>query len=111
MHAAAEDVPVQVEDRLPAAFADVDDDAVVLQPELARSVGDELEHALGLVGRELADLSKGRDMTFGDDEQMRFGSRVDVPDRDEAVGFRDVVALTEELTEQAVLRQRGSPPP
>jgi hypothetical protein len=42
---------------------------------------------------------------------VRVGPRVDVADRNEAVGLRDVVALLYELAEEAVLRQRGSPPP
>ena len=74
----AEDVPVQVEDRLPAARADVDDDAVVVEPGLLRGVRDELEHALRLVRRELADVAERLDVALGDDEQVRVGLRVDV---------------------------------
>jgi hypothetical protein len=111
LHAAAEDVPVEVEDRLPTTLADVDDDAVVLQTNLARRVGNELQHPLGLVRRKLRDLAKARDVALGNDEQMRLGTWVDVADRDEPVGLRDVLALTEQLAEEALLRQRESPPP
>src|SRR5262245_1664978 len=100
-----------MEDRLPRALADVDDDPVVLQADLPRGVRDELEHPDRLVRRELHDLSKARHMTLWDDEQMRLGARVDVADGDETVGFRDVIPLSEELAEEAVVRQRGSPPP
>jgi len=50
-------------------------------------------------------------MPFGDDEQMRLRFRIDVPDRDEPLGGVDVLALAEELAEEAIVRQRGSPPP
>ena len=110
MYSTAEDVPVQVEDRLPAALADIDDDAIVLEPGVARGVPDEIEHPLRLVGRKLADLAKGRHVAFRDHEEMRVGARVDVPDGDEAVAFADVITLTDEVAEEAVVRQRGSPP-
>jgi hypothetical protein len=103
-------MPVEVENRLPRSGADVDRDAVVLETGLARRLGDELEHALGLLGRELADLAEARDMTLGQDEQVCLRLRVDVANGDEAVGGVDVVALGEELAEQAIVRQRGSPP-
>jgi hypothetical protein len=102
---------VEVEDRLPAALADVDDDAVVLEPFATRGVGDEIQHLLGLVRGELRDLTEARDVPLGDHEQVDVGARVDVADRDEAVGRRDVIALAVELAEEAVVRQRGSPPP
>jgi hypothetical protein len=102
---------VQVEDRLAAAGADVDDDAVVGQAGVARDLGDELEHPLRLVGRERGDVAKGVDVALGQDEQVRLGLRVDVPDRDEAVGARDVVARAGERAEEAVVRQRGLLPP
>ena len=42
---------------------------------------------------------------------MRLGGRGDVPDRDEAVGRVDVVAVRDEPAEEAVrLRQRRAPP-
>ena len=101
---------MEVEDRLPGAWADVDDDAVVVEPLLARDVRDELQHPLRLAGRELRDLAEALDMALRQDEQVRLGLRVDVPNRDEAVRFRDVVALADEPAKEAVLRQRGSPP-
>src|SRR5258705_62327 len=107
----AEDVPVEVEDRLPAALTHVHEDAVVLEAGLAGGLRDEVEHPLCLIGRELANLAKGRDVPLGQDEQVRVGPRVDVANRDEAVGFRNVVAFLHELAEETVLRQRGSPPP
>jgi hypothetical protein len=45
-------------------------------------------------------------MPLGQDEQVRVGPRVDVTDRDEPVRLRNVVALPDELAEEAVLRQR-----
>ena len=102
---------MEVEDRLATALAHVHEDAVVLEAGLAGGLGDELEHPLHLVGRELADLAEGRDVPLGQDEQVRVGPRVDVADRDEAVALRNVVAFPYELAEEAVLRQRGSPPP
>jgi hypothetical protein len=102
-------MPVQVEDRLAAAGADVDDDAVVGEARLPRNPGDELEHSLRLVGRECRDIAKGVDVPLREDEQMGLRLRVDVPDRDEAVAGGDVLAVPDEPAEEAV-RQRGSPP-
>ena len=104
-------MPVEVEDRLPSARADVDEDAVVVQARLAGSLGDEGEHPFGLVRRERVDVSERVDMPFGKDEQVRLRLWIDVADRDEAVGLRDVVAVTDKLAEEASVRQRGSPPP
>jgi hypothetical protein len=101
-------MPVEVEDGLSCARAGVDDDPVVVQALLSCRLGDEVEHALRLLGRELADLVEGRDVTLREDEQVRVRLRVDVPDRDEAVGARDVVAVPVEPAEEAVVRQRGS---
>ena len=101
---------MEVEDRLARGFADVHDDAIVVEAGLARGLGDEVQHPLRLVGRELADLAEARDVAYGQDEQMRVGLRIDVADRDEAVRLRNVIALLHELAEKAVLRQRGSPP-
>ena len=73
---------MQVEDRLAAAGADVDDDAVVGQAG-ARGTG-RTEHPLRLLGgngRRRGRCQRG----VGQDEQVRLGLRVDVPDRDEAV--------------------------
>jgi hypothetical protein len=105
----AEDVPVKVEDRLSAALPDVDDDAVVLEPLSLCRVGDELEHALRLVGGDLPDLAEARDVPLWDHQQVDVRARVDVVDRDEAVRLRDVVAVAVELAEEAVVRQLGSP--
>jgi hypothetical protein len=49
-------------------------------------------------------------VALGENEQVRLGLRVDVADRDEAVAGMDVVAGADELAEEAVVRQRGSPP-
>jgi hypothetical protein len=49
-------------------------------------------------------------MALGEDEEVRLRLGVDVADGDEAVALRDVVALPRELAEEAVVRQRGSPP-
>ena len=100
-----------MEDRLPAAGADVDDHAVVLEACLASGVGDELEHPLRLLGRELADLAEGRHMPLRNHEQVRLGARVDVRDRDEAVSAAHVVTLAVEPAEEAVRRHRRSLPP
>ena len=95
---------MQVEDRLAAGGTDVDEHAIVLEPGLARGPRDELEHPLRLVRRELADVAERVDVPLGQDEQVRLRLRVDVPDRDDAVALRDVVALADELAEQAVWR-------
>ncbi len=99
-------MPVEVEDRLPSARPDVDEDAVVVQARLAGSLGDEGEHPFGLVGREGVDVSERVDMPFGEDEQVRLRLWIDVADRDEAVGLRDVVAVTDKLAKEASVRQR-----
>ena len=98
---------MQVEDGLATAGTDVDDDAVVGQAGPARDLGDELEHPLGLVGWERRDVAEGVDVALGQHEQVRLRLRLDVPDRDEAVAARDVVALAGERAEEAVVRQRG----
>jgi hypothetical protein len=101
---------VQVEDRLAAARADVDDHPVVLQTRLACGVGDEVQHAARLLGRELADLAERVDVPLRQDEQMRLRLRVDVADRDEPAPGVDVVALADEPAEEAVVTQRARPP-
>ena len=93
---------MQVEDRLAAARADVHEHAVVLEARPARGLGDEVEHPLRLVGRELADVAERVDMALRQDEQVRLGLRIDVVDRDEAVARRDVLALAGELAEETV---------
>jgi hypothetical protein len=103
---------VEVEDRLSAARPDVDEYAVVLEPCLAGGLGDELEHAPRLLRRELGHVPERVDVALRQDEQVRLRLRIDVADRDEAVALVDVVALTNEAAEEAVVvRQRGSPPP
>jgi hypothetical protein len=103
-------MPVEVEDRLARPCADVDEHAVVGEAGVPRGLRHELEHSLRLVGRELRDLAEALDVALRQDEQVGLGLRVDVPNRDEAVGLRDVVALPDEPAEEAVLRQRRSPP-
>jgi hypothetical protein len=100
---------VQVEDGLPRAFPDVDDNSIILETLSARGVGDEVEHPLRLVGRKRADLPKTRDVSLRQHEQVRGRLRVDVADRDEAVRRGDVVAVADERAEETVLRQRESP--
>jgi hypothetical protein len=102
---------VQVENRLPRAGTDVDHHLVVVEARDPSSLRDELEHALRLFRRELADRSERVDVTLGQDEQVRVGLRVDVAERREPVRAVDVLALASELAEEAVVRQRGSPPP
>jgi hypothetical protein len=108
----AEHVPVEVEDRLSTARPDVDEHAVVLEPGLTGGLGDESEHALRLLGRELGHVLESVDVALRKDEEVRLGLRVDVTNRDEPIALADVVALPDEPAEQAVVvRQRGSPPP
>ena len=49
------------------AWPDVDDDAIVLEPNLAGRVRHELEHPLRFVPGELADIAKRLDVPLGDD--------------------------------------------
>jgi len=102
---------VEVEDRLAAPLADVDDDPVVVEALAPRGLRDEVEHPFDLVRGKLADLAKRGHVTLGQHEQVRVRPRIDVAYRDEAVGRGDVVPVGDEAAEQAVLRQRGSPPP
>ena len=101
---------MEVEDRLAGSRSGVDDDTVVLQALACSGFGDEVQHPLRLVGRELGDVVEALDVALGDDEQVRGRLRVDVADGDEAVGRRYVVALAVDPAEEAVVRQRGSPP-
>jgi hypothetical protein len=101
---------VEVEDRLARSSPHVHDDTIILQAGFLGGLGDEVEHPLGLVGRELGDLAEGRDVPLGQHEQVGVGLRSDVADRDEAVGGVDVLAFADERAEEAVLRQPGSPP-
>ena len=101
---------MEVEDGLTGAAAHVDDDAVVLEPRLARRPRDELEHALRLVRLELVHVAERVHVPLRQDEQVRLGLRVDVTDRDEAVPDRDVVAVADEAAEEALVSQRRSLP-
>jgi hypothetical protein len=53
---------VEVEDRLATALAHVHEDAVILEAGLAGGLGDEVQHPLRLVRRELGDLAEARDV-------------------------------------------------
>ena len=86
-------MPVEMKDRLPCAPTDVDDDAVVVEPLVPGRLGNEREHLLGLVGRELIDVTERLDMTLGDHEQMRLGLWIDVVERDDTRACADMVAL------------------
>jgi hypothetical protein len=99
-----------MEDRLAAALADVDNDSIVLEPCGLRGFGDELHHPLRLLFRELGDLAERVDVPLRNDEQVRLRLGVDVPNRDKAICRVDVLPLPEEGAEEAVLRQRESPP-
>jgi hypothetical protein len=101
---------MQVKDRLAGSGTGVDDDTVIAQPLACSHVGDEVEHALVLVGGELGDVVEAVDVPLGDDEQVRLRLRVDVADGDEAVDRRDVLAFAKERAEKTVVRQRRSPP-
>ena len=101
---------MQVEDGLAAAVTDVHEHAVVLEPGAARNLRDEVQHPLRLVGGELGDVAKRVDVPLGQDEEVRLGLGIDVADRDEAGALGNVVALLRETAEQAVVRQRESPP-
>ena len=100
-----------MEDCLAAAGTDVDEHAVVLEPGAASDLSDEVEHPLRLVRGERGDVAERVDVPLGQDEQVRLRLRVDVADRDEAVRLRDGKPLVKERAEEAVVRQRGSPPP
>ena len=73
-----EHVPVEVEDGLAGGRADVHLHLVVLEARVAGRLGDELEHPVGLAGRELADVAERVDVMLGDDEQVHGRLRVDV---------------------------------
>ena len=101
---------MEVEDRLTGARTDVDDHAVILEPGLARGLGHEVEHPFCLVRREVPDLPEALDVPLGKHQQVRLRLGVDVADRNEAVTGPDVVSLSNQPAEEAVVRQRGSPP-
>jgi hypothetical protein len=101
---------VQVEDGLARSRADVDDDLVVVEARRASGLGDEDEHSLRFFGRELADVAEGLGVALGDHEEVRLRLGIDVTQGDEPFSCVDVVSRPVELTEEAVLRQRRSPP-
>jgi len=106
---------VQVKHRLPNTGATEDHQAVLVEPGLRRRLGDEIEHPLVLVGRQLADVAERLDVLLGDDQQVDVGTRVDVLDREQPVpavddGCRQLAGV--DLAEDAVrVTQQGSPPP
>src|SRR5262252_9232733 len=91
-----------MKDRLARAGPHVHLDTVIRQPLACSDVGDELEHPLRLLGRKLADLAERIYVPLGEDEQVHGRLRVDVADRNEAVGLGDVIAVAEERAEEAV---------
>ena len=93
---------MEVENRLPCARADVDDDPVIVQPGDPRRVGDELEHSLRLLGRKCADVAKPVDEPLGQHQQMSVGLRANVADRDEPFSRMHMLALAHELAEETV---------
>ena len=101
---------MQVEHGLSCVTADVDDDPVVRQAGPLGGGRNELQHALGLVCGEGADVAEAVDVALGEHEEVDGRLRVDVADRDEAVGRVHMVAVANERAEEAVVRQRGSPP-
>src|SRR5256714_9934325 len=60
-----DDVPVEMEDRLPRPRADVDEHAVVAKARVAGGLRDEVEHPLPLVGRELAHFAEAPGIALG----------------------------------------------
>jgi hypothetical protein len=102
---------MEMEHCLAGSRTGVDDDTVVAQARVCRDVGDEVEHALRLVGGKLGDAVEALDVALGDDEQVCRSLRIDVADGDEALDGGDVVAFAIDPAEEAVVRQRGSPPP
>jgi hypothetical protein len=100
---------VKVEDGLAGAWPDVHHDPVVIEISDLRGLGDKLEHPLGLVGREGADVTKRVHVPRRQHEEVGIGLRVDVADGDEPVRCVDMVAFADQAAEKAI-RQRGSPP-
>src|SRR5436190_24322002 len=100
-----------MEDRLARPRADVDENAIVGEAPLLGGLRDEVEHSFRFVGRELGNVAEAVHVALRQDEQMRLGLRIDVPNRNETVRSRDVITLAEEAAEEAVLRQRRFPPP
>ena len=102
---------MKMEHRLAGSRTGVDDDTVVAQARSCRNVGDKVEHSLCFVGGKLGDVVEALDVPLGNDEQVRRRLRIDIADGDEAVDGGNVVAFAVEPAEEAVVRQRGSPPP
>ena len=100
---------MQVEHGLTRARAHIDDDTVVVQALACSDVGDEVEHALVLLGAELGDVVEAVDVVLGDDEQVDGCLRIDVSDGDEAVDRGDMLAVAVQRAEKAVRRQRRPP--
>src|SRR5829696_8150212 len=94
---------MQVEDGLTAAWPDVDDHAVVLEPGPARRFRHEFEQALRLVRVEVADVAERVHVALGDYEEMRGRLGRDVADRHEPVALAHVVALAVEPAEETVV--------
>jgi len=105
--APAEQMPVQMENSLTGARPDGTEHAVVLEAERPCRIGDELEHAKRLLGRELADLAEGVDMPLGHDQDVHLGLGVDVLHGDETVGLADGGTRVHELAEEAVVLGHG----
>ena len=103
---------MEVKDRLPTARSDVDHHTVILEPDLCSGLGDEGQHARGLVAAEGGHVAERVDVVLGDDEDVHGRLRVDVVDRDQPVCGVDVVAVPGQLAEEAVftLLGQGSPP-
>jgi hypothetical protein len=100
--------------RLPSGGANVDDHPVVLEPSRRSRAGNKPEHPFGFVPVERVDLAKRCDVMLGNDEQVNRGFRGDVSNGKEPVGALDNVSrklAAHDLAEDALLRQRRSPPP
>jgi len=108
---AAENVPVQMEYRLPRCGADVHDDTVVVQPGACGGLGNEAEHSSRFLIRECCDVAHRVDVPCGQDEQMRLGGGSDVTDRDEPLRRVNVLTLGDEAAKEAVRLQRRAPLP
>jgi hypothetical protein len=107
---------VQVKHGLTRTRPDEDHQPVVGQAHLPGSVRDELEHALRFLLLEHCHVAKGLEMALRQDEQMDVRLRIDVLDRNEAVGAvddRGRRVARDDPAEDATrrVRQRESPPP
>jgi hypothetical protein len=93
---------MKMEDGLAGACTHVHDHTVIVETRSCCRLGDEVEHALGLVRRKLADLTKRVNVTLGDDEEVRGSTRRDVPDCDHTGRRGDMVAIREKRAEETV---------